>query len=73
VVAARRARAKSMRATPASADSISAFALASIHDVTSVSAGPPSGGLYLNPPLSGGLWEGVIKMPSASPAVRPWL
>ena len=29
------------------------------------------GGLYLNPPLSGGLWDGVITMPSASPVVRP--
>ena len=31
----------------------------------SVSAGPPLGGLYLKPPSSGGLWEGVTTMPSA--------
>ncbi len=35
-----------------------AFALASMPLVVFVSAGPPSGGLYLNPPSSGGLWEG---------------
>jgi hypothetical protein len=34
---------------------------------TSVSAGPPLGGLYLKPPSSGGLCEGVITMPSAEP------
>jgi len=28
-------------------------------------AGPPSGGLYLKPPSSGGLWEGVTTMPAA--------
>ena len=33
--------------------------------VTSVSAGPPFGGLYLNPPSCGGLCEGVITIPSA--------
>ena len=33
--------------------------------VTSVSAGPPEGGLYLKPPSAGGLWEGVMTMPSA--------
>ncbi len=26
--------------------------------------------VYLNPPLSGGLWDGVMTMPSASPEVR---
>ena len=36
-------------------------------------AGPPSGGLYLNPPSSGGLCDGVITMPSARPSVRPSL
>ena len=41
--------------------------------VTSVSAGPPLGGLYLKPPSSGGLCEGVITMPSARCAVRPRL
>ena len=34
-------------------------------------AGPPWGGLYLKPPSSGGLCEGVTMMPSARPAVRP--
>ncbi len=38
-----------------------------------VSAGPPSGGLYLMPPSSGGLCDGVITMPSASPWFRPRL
>ena len=33
--------------------------------VTSVSAGPPLGGLYLKPPSSGGLCDGVMTMPSA--------
>jgi hypothetical protein len=32
-------------------------------------AGPPCGGLYLMPPSSGGLCEGVMTMPSASPDV----
>ena len=41
--------------------------------VTAVSAGPPSGGLYLMPPSSGGLCDGVTTMPSASPPVRPRL
>ena len=36
----------------------------SIQSVTSVSAGPPWGGLYLNPPSVGGLCEGVITIPS---------
>jgi len=33
--------------------------------VTSVPAGPPSGGLYLKPPSVGGLCEGVTTIPSA--------
>ncbi len=33
--------------------------------VISVPAGPPSGGLYLNPPSGGGLCEGVTTIPSA--------
>ena len=49
------------------------FAAASIQRVVAVSAGPPCGGLYLNPPSSGGLCDGVITMPSARPAVRPRL
>ena len=39
--------------------------------VTSVSAGPPCGGLYLKPPSSGGLCDGVTTMPSASPRRAP--
>ena len=54
-------------------DAISAFARCSIHLVTSVSAGPPFGGLYLKPPPSGGLCDGVMTMPSASPRSRPRL
>ena len=54
-------------ARPSSRASSSALAVASIQPVTSVSAGPPFGGLYLKPPLSGGLCEGVTTMPSASP------
>ena len=38
-----------------------------------VSAGPPDGGLYLKPPSSGGLCEGVITTPSASPLDLPRL
>jgi hypothetical protein len=38
-----------------------------------VSAGPPFGGLYLKPPSCGGLCEGVMTIPSASPVVRPRL
>src|SRR3990172_5245594 len=45
----------------------SAFAFSSIPRVASVSAGPPCGGLYLKPPSSGGLCDGVITIPSASP------
>src|SRR5256885_10761271 len=33
----------------------------------------PLGGFSLNPPLSGGLCDGVMTMPSASPAARPRL
>ena len=36
-------------------------------------AGPPLGGLYLNPPSCGGLCEGVITIPSANPVLRPRL
>ena len=42
----------------------------SIHLVAVVSAGPPLGGLYLKPPSSGGLCEGVMTMPSARLAWR---
>src|SRR5699024_8606817 len=48
------------------------FARSAIQEVASVSAGPPEGGLYLNPPSAGGLCEGGTTMPSArlSPLVR---
>ena len=36
-----------------------------IQPVASLSAGPPCGGLYLKPPSRGGLWLGVMAMPSA--------
>ena len=36
-------------------------------------AGPPLGGLYLKPPSWGGLCEGVMTIPSASPLLRPRL
>src|SRR5207245_3941616 len=38
--------------------------------VASVSAGPPLGGLYLKPPSSGGLCDGVITIPSARCSLR---
>ena len=41
--------------------------------VTSVSAGPPLVGLYLKPPSSGGLCDGVMTMPSARCSLRPRL
>ena len=44
-----------------------------IHLVAVVSAGPPLVGLYLKPPSSGGLCDGVITMPSASSLLRPRL
>ena len=45
------------------------FASSWIQRVTSVSAGPPLGGLYLKPPSSGGLCDGVTTIPSARPVV----
>ena len=66
VVPALMACAKGMRFTPASFSEISALARFSIHLVAVVSAGPPLGGLYLKPPSSGGLCEGVMTTPSAS-------
>ena len=44
---------------------MSSLARSWIHLVAVVSAGPPLGGLYLKPPSSGGLCEGVMTMPSA--------
>ena len=49
----------------------SSFASSWIQPVTSVSAGPPVGGLYLKPPSSGGLCDGVTTMPSARPSTGP--
>ena len=43
------------------------FARCWIQSVTSVPAGPPWGGLYLKPPSDGGLWLGVMTIPSAIP------
>src|SRR5207249_4451046 len=51
----------------------SSLARSWIQPVTSVSAGPPLGGLYLMPPSSGGLCDGVMMMPSAWWPVRPRL
>ena len=47
------------------------FARRSMNPVMSAPAGPPCGGLYLKPPSSGGLCDGVTTMPSARPSVRP--
>ena len=58
------------RFTPPLPSRRSWFARSSIQRVASVSAGPPWGGLYLNPPSSGGLCEGVTTMPSARCRVR---
>ncbi len=41
--------------------------------VASVSAGPPLGGLYLDPPSRGGLCDRVTTMPSARSVSRPRL
>ncbi|SHW22213.1 Uncharacterised protein [Mycobacteroides abscessus subsp. abscessus] len=49
------------------------MARAAIAPVASVSAGPPCGGLYLNPPSRGGLCDGVTTIPSARPAGLPRL
>ena len=49
---------------------MSSLARFAIQLVASESAGPPCGGLYLKPPSWGGLCDGVITMPSASPSAR---
>src|SRR5690606_14906266 len=49
------------------------LARSSIQEVSAVPAGPPWGGLYLKPPSSGGLWEGVITIPSARRSFVPLL
>ncbi len=59
--------AKRVRVTPSSPAAMSALARSAIHPVASVSAGPPCGGLYLNPPSRGGLCDGVTTIPSARP------
>jgi len=70
VVAALIAASNATRLTPALSRSRYSLARSSIHVVTSVSAGPPSGGLYLSPPSAGGLCDGVMMIPSAgAPAV----
>ena len=74
VVAPRRSRDRgSSAASPALPPASSALARSWIQPVTSVSAGPPSGGLYLKPPSAGGLCDGVMTMPSARPERRPAL
>src|SRR5271166_3872224 len=73
VVSALRAAAKPKRFTPALPLRNRSLARFSIHRVTSRSAGPPCVGLYLNPPSSGGLCEGVMTMPSARRSLRPRL
>jgi len=65
------AEGKGILRTPFPPDFRISFARAWIRSVISGSAGPPDGGLYLKPPSSGGLWEGVITTPSARPDVRP--
>ena len=57
--------ARETRLTPARPARISSLARSCTRPVMSVPAGPPSGGLYLNPPSAGGLCDGVTQMPSA--------
>jgi len=59
------ARAYDTRRTAFSPSASSSLARSWISLVMSVPAGPPSGGLYLNPPSGGGLCEGVTTIPSA--------
>ncbi len=59
-------RVEGERLTPCRPEASSSLARFSTTLVTLVSAGPPFGGLYLIPPSSGGLCDGVITMPSAS-------
>ena len=68
-----RASSKATRLTPSRPASSSSLAASSIAPVTSVSAGPPCGGLYLKPPSPGGLCDGVTTMPSAVPRPPPRL
>jgi hypothetical protein len=68
MVAARWARSNGILFTASGPLCRRTLALASIHPVTPLSAGPPLGGLYLKPPSSGGLCDGVMTMPSARAA-----
>src|SRR4029453_4306013 len=68
VLTALTAAAKGTRLTSAFPLRSSSLARRWTPPVTSVSAGPPLGGLYLKPPSSGGLCDGVTTMPSARPA-----
>ena len=70
VVEARNALSYGIRFTSPSPCSINSFAWASIQLVTRVFAGPPFGGLYLIPPSSGGLCDGVMTIASAIPELR---
>src|SRR5215470_5473103 len=69
----RRAASHDIRFTSRLPSRKSALARSWIQPVTSVSAGPPLGGLYLKPPSAGGLCEGVTTIPSAIRSVRPRL
>src|SRR5439155_17979192 len=74
VVPALMAVANGTRLTPELPARSSSLARSWTHFVTSVSAGPPLVGLYLKPPSSGGLCDGVMTMPSArrlTPAPLP--
>src|SRR3954452_16847525 len=62
-----------MRLILAAPSASSSLARSWIQPVISVPAGPPLGGLYLNPPSAGGLWDGVTTTPSARPPDRPAL
>ena len=58
------AREKSVIWTSARPSASISLARVCIAAVMSVFAGPPEGGLYLNPPSDGGLCDGVITTPS---------
>ena len=73
VLSCARAVFSGIRRTLAMPSAMISLARSWIQPVASVSAGPPSGGLYLNPPSVGGLCDGVTTMPSARPSVRPRL
>ena len=62
----RERRASGTRFTFAQSPRRISLARSAITPVASVSAGPPLGGLYLNPPSRGGLCDGVTTIPSES-------